>query len=126
MSASIGSISQLVVVIRAELAGKVLAATGKKASKAKLGDPTRRYADENIASLIGTRIANIATDDPQRGRKAFRVFLEVVLVSEFGEVMLNDPQFHQLLDDVHAAMDADPACSPLIGSAITHLVNEKP
>ena len=103
---------------------RVPAAPGKTA-----GSPGRarsgRYADKNLATLIELRISQINPDDPQRGRKAFRVFLEVVLLSQFGEQMVNDPKFHQLVDDVQAAMEADPVSGPMVGSAIAHLLSRK-
>lgn len=119
MSAPIGSVSQLVNVIRSELTGRA-AAPGKPGAKA--GQGTRRYADQNLAGLIEVRIKHIARDDPQRGRKAFRVFLEAVLLSRFGEQMIADPKFYQLLDDVQRAMEADPACAKLVDEAIEQLL----
>lgn len=122
MGTSIGSVSQLVNVIRFELTGRATAPSGKGGSGAHAGRVAGRYAEQNVAGLIEVRIKQIAQDDPQRGRKAFRVFLEVVLLSKFGEQMVADPKFYQMLDDVQNAMEADPACSKLIGEAIAHLL----
>jgi hypothetical protein len=49
----------------------------------------------------------ISPDDPQRRRKAFRVFLESVLTAEMGTDLVNDPAFHRLVDDVQRTMEAD-------------------
>jgi hypothetical protein len=122
MSVSIGSVSQLVSVIRSELTGTLAGAPGKSARGAKGKAAGGRYAERNLAGLIEVRIRQIGPDDPQRGRKAFRVFLEAVLLSHFGEAMLADPKFHQMLDDVQGAMEADPACEALIGEAIANLL----
>ncbi len=74
--------------------------------------------------MIGLRVRQIARDDPQRGRKAFSVFLEAVLLAHFGPHMVTDPQFHRLLDEVQGAMEADPACARLVEDAIGHLLSQ--
>ena len=66
----------------------------------------------------------IGADDPQRGRKAFRVFLEAVLLSHFGEALVADPKFFQLVDEVQGSLEADPASSELVASAVAHLTGQ--
>ncbi len=121
---SIGSVSQLVTVIRAQLAGTAAGAPAKATPGGKSAPANNRYADENLAALIGLRVKQVARDDPQRGRKAFRIFLEAVLLAHFGEQMVNDPKFHQLLGEVQDAMEGDPACGPLVKTAIAHLLSQ--
>ena len=121
MSSSIGSVSQLVTVIRSELAART-AIKPAVGGQPKAAGATLRYAGQNLSSLIGMRVRQIARDDPQRGRKAFTVFLEAILLSHFGEQMVGDPRFYQLLDDVQLAMEGDPACGPLVKEAIDHLL----
>lgn len=70
----------------------------------------RRPASREAASLgavIARRIHAIDPSDPDRRRKAFRVFLESVLLAELGEALINDPGFYQLVDQVQAQMHAD-------------------
>ena len=123
MSISIGSVGELVSVIQAQLAAR-------PAARAKAGGRAlrsgRRDAQEQLTRLIETRIGQIGRDDPQRGRKAFRVFLEAVLLSQLGDGLVNDPRFFQMVDEVQGAMEADPACSLLIGSAIDQLLSKHP
>ena len=57
--------------------------------------------------MVARRVQAIDPDDPDRPRKAFRVFLESVLLAEFGEHLVNDAGFHQLVDSVHSEMDSD-------------------
>ena len=49
----------------------------------------------------------IAPDDPHRRQKAVRLFLQAELVREFGDGMLNDPQFGTMLDAVQGQMAQD-------------------
>lgn len=54
------------------------------------------------------RIRSISADDPDRRRKAFRLFMESVMLKEFGEQLRTDPQFPALLDSVIQQMEGDP------------------
>jgi hypothetical protein len=135
MASSVGSVDQLVAAIRIQLGGvqtrnaakggpaRAAGAKQGRASSAsgKSGDP---YSSEKLAGLIGVRVRQIKRDDPDRGRKAFRVFLEAVLLSHFGPDLVNDPRFYQLVDDVQNAIEANPACQPLVGDAMAHLLNQ--
>lgn len=129
MASAIGSVAQLVSVIRSQLAahasaGKTQAAATSRKEPGKKA-AANAYGEENLAALIELRVRQIGRDDPQRGRKAFRVFLEVVLASHFGPSLINDPAFHQMVDDVQRAMEANADCGRLIDSAIAQLLAEK-
>lgn len=144
MGMPIGTLNNLVATIQAQLAARVpagaaaptAAATGA-AGKAQGRPPAStqararqreagRYARENLAGLIELRIGQIARDDPNRGRKAFRGFLEAVLLSQLGEALVNDPRFFQLVDDVQNALETDAATSALVADAITQLLQPGP
>jgi hypothetical protein len=129
-------VAQLVFVIQSQLAARTPAGRSGKtaASSASPANPANpagaaaqdgRYAQENLGALIELRVRQIGRDDPNRGRKAFRVFLEAVLLSHFGAGLVNDPGFFQMVDDVQQAMEGDPACSVLVASAIEQLLQEK-
>ncbi|HEX8611903.1 MAG TPA: hypothetical protein VF800_11505 [Telluria sp.] len=123
MPSAIGSVSQLVAVIRSQLAPRV-ELSGQKPARASARATSRRAAAparERLEASIGMRISSIEHDDPQRGRKAFRIFLESILLSHLGEHLINDPRFYQLVDDVQGAMEADAELGVLVDKAIAHL-----
>lgn len=124
MSTSITAVTQLVTLIQSQLKGAAPAQARQRVPVARASAPSSDYAASRLGSLIQLRVRQIARDDPQRGRKAFRVFLEAVLLAHFGEALANDPKFYQLLDDIESAMSADPASSVLVEQAIGHLLNE--
>lgn len=119
MSVSIGAVNELVAVIQSQLTARSPAAAGRQRGVARAA---ARYAPDQLTALIEQRVRQIGADDPQRGRKAFRVFLEAVLLSHFGEALVADPKFFQMVDEVHAGLEADPACKQLIAAAIAHLL----
>jgi hypothetical protein len=65
-------------------------------------------APSDLAAVVAQRIRAIPRDDPERERKAFRLFLETVLLSELGETLVNDPQFAVMVDHVQEKMESDP------------------
>lgn len=54
-----------------------------------------------------SRIGALSPDDPHRQRKAFRMFLEAVLVQEFGRGRLDENGFDQMVDTVLERMESD-------------------
>ena len=126
MSVSIGAVNELVSVIQGQLAARRPA--GKPTARATGGGAPgvagARYAPGQLTALIEQRVRQIGADDPQRGRKAFRVFLEAVLLSHFGEALVADPKFFQLVDEVQGSLEADPACTELVASAVAHLTGQ--
>ena len=57
--------------------------------------------------MVALRVRALSPDDPQRQRKAFRIFLESVLVQTFGRDRLDARGFDQLTDAVLERMDSD-------------------
>ena len=70
------------------------------------GEGTRRspYA---VSQAMAQRIAALAPEDPDRPRKAVRVYLEAELARTFGAGLLNDPGLPALLDAVQQRMQED-------------------
>lgn len=62
----------------------------------------------DLAALVAQRVRSISADDPQRERKAFRIFLETVLLSELGQQLVGDPAFVLMVDHVQEQMESDP------------------
>ena len=113
----VSSVGQLVAVIQSQFATKLRPAAAKRGSRR-----AATAGGQSLAQLIELRVAQIDLEDPNRGRKAFRVFLEAVLLQELGGDLNADPAFHQLVDDVQRALEADVRCQPLIQDAITNLL----
>lgn len=81
-----------------------------------------RTPAENSAALIAQRVRAIPAEDPQRRRKAFRIFLESALLNELGDSLINDPDFYRLVDQVEEQMTANPQLSEAIDAAAEMLL----
>ena len=119
---SISNVGQLVAIIQAQMATRTgNTIVGRKTTQS-ITDQSGIYSPENLEALIGQRVKQIDPDDPKRGRKAFRVFLESILLSHFGEQLINDPKFYQLVEDVHISIEADSQLREMVDTAIALLL----
>ncbi len=122
---SIDSTSQFL----AQIANQV-SAIGRKSSllektKGKeKGSEKKGVSQENLDELVTQRILSIDPGDPHSKRKAFRVFLESILINELGGNTLNDPAFHRMLDEVQRTMESDTDLLPSIEKAGEFLLSK--
>jgi hypothetical protein len=108
-----GPVQQIVAAIRAEMAGRVQAGAPRKAA---------RRPQARTGSLIAERVRALDPADPDRGRKAFRIFLESVLLAELGEELINDHGFYDLVDRVQRTMEASPQLAAAMSKAVARLL----
>lgn len=92
----------------------------KETTKTKKISSTKEKKD--LGNLIVQRVAGIPVEDPQRRRKAFRVFLESVLLDELGDGLIADPRFFRMVEDIQNQMQADQELAPVIEQAIDLLL----
>lgn len=83
--------------------------TKERSKPYPLGAETTSRVGRNtsIDAWITARIAALSPDDPNRRRRAFRIFLESVLRHEFGSQLIGDGGFDQLVDLVLQQMESD-------------------
>lgn len=79
---------------------------GAKAGPAGSPAPAER-AQADAASVAGGRIQALSPNDPDRKKKALRIFLESVLLQELGAELVHDPSFSDMVDAVQGQMQAD-------------------
>jgi hypothetical protein len=122
---SINSVQQIVATIRTEMASRVKTAGARAAGVAgKRGARTKAtpQVQSRMGSLISQRVKALDPDDPKRGRKAFRIFLESVLLNELGEELINDHSFYLMVDQVQEAMEQDKQIADAIQTAVASLL----
>jgi hypothetical protein len=66
---------------------------------------------------IVSAVRQISPDDPERPRKAFRVFLRAAIARDLGFTQLDAPGFLGLVDRVQETMEADERLEEAIGKA---------
>lgn len=122
---SINSVQQIVATIRTEMANRVKAG-GARAAGAASRRNTHAKAKPDVpaqmGSLISQRVKALDPDDPKRERKAFRIFLESVLLNELGAELINDHDFYQMVDQVQETMEQDAHIAGAIRAAVASLL----
>jgi hypothetical protein len=122
---TIDPVYQLVAVIRQQVAtvrGESPARNAVSGTKAT----APRTGRQSVAEVISRRVRAIDPDEPGSRRKAFRIFLESVLLGEFGTDLINDPAFYRLVDDVHNMMESDAELRPRLEEAGRLLLERRP
>ena len=88
---------------------------------AKEGDSSSPGGADIDARLV-RQLKGISHQDPDKRRKAFRFFLESVLLKEFGEAWGADAGFKPLVDQVEQMIQSDPALLQGSLAAADHLL----
>lgn len=91
----------------------------RSASPAKEGS-----SDPHVQAHLLRRLKSLDAADPDRRRKAFRMFMEATLVRELGDALQADPQFPALVDQVLQRMEDDPELQAASMDAADHLLEE--
>lgn len=69
---------------------------------------TRHQTAESVKLKIIEAIRNIDKSDKRKNQKSVHIFVENILLWQFGDELINDPSFSQLVTDVRDAMLKDP------------------
>ena len=119
----ISNVGQLVETLRKQLVESQqktgTAAKASATSKAAAG--ATRPGVEELQRKVREKLRHIDSNDPKALSKSVHVFLESVLLWEFGESLMDDPKFHALLDDVQRSMESHPHTRNQLSTLIAQL-----
>lgn len=122
---SIDPTSQLVAIIRQQVSGARQESIARRTTSS-VARTIRKKPAQNLAELVAQRVRSIDREDPERNRKAFKAFLESVLLGELGMDLINDPAFYRLVDEVQRTMAGDETLSALMDDAGRMLLAPRP
>lgn len=74
-------------------------------------------SEPDLASFLALQLSQISKTDVNRRRKAFRIFLESVIVSKFGQTIVNDIHFPEMINQIQDQMSSDPELGSIIEEA---------
>ncbi|WP_137939846.1 hypothetical protein [Chitinivorax sp. B] len=119
---SVGNLAAIVSVIRKQLAetkSHQRARHRPSGASGKSHTPSR-----SIEQRVATSLSAIAHDDPDRGRKGIKAFIEAILLKELGEHLMNDPAFYQMADVITDQILQSPGLVDAVNAAIAHLTTD--
>jgi hypothetical protein len=79
----------------------------------------------SFSERLARAVAGIGTDDLRREQQLLRVFLEAALIDEWGESLLLDPEFPQLVDRVQNGLQDHPELCELAAAVCKLLASDK-
>jgi hypothetical protein len=119
----INRLNHMMEALRREMAEKAQrfdqpGTSGKSAEASS--KPQGRLSVPELKRRIQERIRAVSPDDKGQQNKARRIFLESVLTWEFGEALLLDKDFDELLDKIEKTFES----SPEMDAQFSQLVEE--
>lgn len=121
----INGISQIMQILRRKL-GEQSTDANSKTGTSRQTSPTgqqersEKPSAEEIQRKIGDRIKAL-NEDEREGTKATLVFVESVLVWEFGDKLLQDPKFAELSKQVAHTISQDRTASAQMQNLLSEL-----
>lgn len=120
----VGGASPVMEVLRRQMSenleklrGAGTTAAGARAQPQVAG----RAVTESLRQTLGRRVRAVDARDPQFQEKATALFVESILVSEFGDGLVNDAGFRLMIRDVARTMRTDPATAKELATLFAEL-----
>jgi hypothetical protein len=107
----LGAVSPLMDVLRRQMSEN-LTKLRQSGSASGARTPPRiesRPVAPNVRQTLARRLRSMDPRDPQFQDKATALFVQSILTSEFGEELVNDAGFRQVIRDVALTMREEPA-----------------
>ena len=119
---NIDSTSRFLSQIREQVSAAALQARTAQVQPPGSARSARASPRPTPQRVILQRVRTIDRDDPDRRKKAFRIFLESILADELGKDLLNDPAYHRIVEDVYGTMAGNAHLAPAINKAGEYLL----
>lgn len=104
--------------IASEVAGKQAGRASAQAPRSSPAGGSQRAGVDVLRAKISNTVRAIDPDDPSWKGKATRAFIENVLAWQFGDSILNDPKFADLVTNVQTAFENDRAVGELLDAIV--------
>ena len=108
----LGGVSPVMEILRRQMSEN-LEKLRRAGSVAAGSHPLPRVAGRPVAAslrqTLARRIGSVDARDPRFQERATAIFVESILVAEFGEELVNDPGFRLMIREVARTMSAEPA-----------------
>ena len=117
----VNGVGQIVQILRRKLGERRVDRSSTDSSSKSAGtNRTRKAPAEEIRRRIGTRIGELDEDD-RTGPKAAQIFVESVIAWEFGDDVLQDPEFGELAREVAETITGNDQSSARLKSLLGDL-----
>jgi hypothetical protein len=127
---SVGRLNSIIEVLRRQIAenGRRMEATGKNTlgSKTQTGaGPMARPGLPELKLRLQARLRHLDPADPDKVRKSQKLFLESVLAWEFGDSLLLDRRFGDLVEEINQVLASHPDMEKQLTELLVTLPKEE-
>jgi len=121
----IGRLNRLMETLRKQMAesAKRADAAGHQASDVRPQTRSERPSIQELRSRIVERVRGIQSESGENRRRARRVFVESVVAWEFGDQLLLDNRFEDLVDQIEETFEMDTELDKKFHDLITDLTH---
>ncbi len=117
--------SELISALRSQMASRADGLRSAAASSTEGGkaDPagTTPVTIEQLRQRIGRELRDLDLKLPTNRRRARIIFIESVLTWDFGDALLNDPQFGFFVRDIEESMSSNPDVASVLDQVLLQL-----
>jgi len=99
---------------------KVASSASSSAPTPSRATPQRKADIQDLKTQIAKRLTGLSPEE-RRSKRGQQVFLESVLVWEFGDEITSDPAFAQLTAEIQQAIEKESAVSDRFGDMLESL-----
>lgn len=122
----LSNLSQVIETLRRQVntgapAGKRPASSSTATGATSSSGAPVRAGIADLQRTIRDKVRGLDAGDAQQRRRAVRIMLENVLRWEFGDHLVNDPAFHDMLADVQKTMEGDARLNEDLTSLVRQL-----
>lgn len=125
MTDPVGPLNRTLEALRRQIAehARQLDAGSRTAQSSGTSQTTRTPASgrpnvDELKQRIADRVRSIDPQSPNGVRRRTRVFLESALAWEFGDDVLRDPSFQELVDELEASLSDHPELARQFGAVL--------
>lgn len=108
----VNSLGNIMEVLRRQISDNAqrLDRAGKTGSQRSAAHATKTNAPapKELRALIQERIKGLSSNEPQYQHKAKRLFLESVMIWEFGSDIARDQRFGEMLQTIQETLESSP------------------
>ena len=121
----VNGLNQIMQVLRQRLGNKSSKteqskSAGQSTKTSHAAKTATKPSSDEILRRIGDRVRALSPEE-KRGNKAMQIFVESVLVWEFGEELLQDPKFTEIANEVHHTINENAVAREKLVTLLTKL-----
>lgn len=103
----INSLSRMIELLRRRVSSTAPTERASKTGVRTRQSQTTRPTRAALKAQIARRLEALDSDDPAHDARASRIFVEAIIAWEFGDEIVNDPKYADMIAQIDGQLQAD-------------------